>query len=146
MHIGRMNIERTCKLASVEGIIELAEVDKKCNLGVNFKSNLQIDRHVANLHAKANRTVCIIKHVFSRINIDMFRILFKSLVRPILEYCSSTWSPNTKISARKIEQIQRRASEMAENLRDVSYSERLRIIGMPTLQLRRLTADMIQEH
>ena len=27
-------------------------------------------------------------------NIDMFRILLKSLVRPILEHCSSVWSPS----------------------------------------------------
>ena len=33
---------------------------------------------------------------------------------------------------------------MVENLKDVSYSDRLCIIGIPTLQFRRLRADMIQ--
>ena len=33
---------------------------------------------------------------------------------------------------------------MVENFKDVSYSDRLRIIGMPTLQFRRLRTDMIQ--
>ena len=33
MHTGRRNIERTCKLASVEGILDLAEVDNECDLG-----------------------------------------------------------------------------------------------------------------
>ena len=33
---------------------------------------------------------------------------------------------------------------MVENLMDVSYSDRLCIIGMPTLQFRRLRTDMIQ--
>ena len=81
MHIGRKkNIERTCKLASVEGILDLAKVDNECDLGVNFQSNLLFDKHVANICAKANIIVGIIKHTFSRINIDMFRILFKSLV------------------------------------------------------------------
>ena len=93
MHIGRKNIERIYKLDYGEGIPELAEVDNKSNLGVNFQSNLQFDKHVTNIYAKANRTVGITMHTFSRINIDMFRILFKSLVRPILEYCSSEWSP-----------------------------------------------------
>ena len=62
----------------------------------------------------ANRTVGIIKHTFSCIDIDVFRILFKPLVRPILEYCSSIWSPYTKVSARMIEQIQGWATKMVE--------------------------------
>ena len=33
---------------------------------------------------------------------------------------------------------------MIENLKDVSYSDRLCIIGMPTLQFRRFRTDMIQ--
>ena len=39
MHIGRKNIVRTNKLASVEGIPDLAEVDNECDLGVNFLFN-----------------------------------------------------------------------------------------------------------
>ena len=54
MHIGRMNIERTYKLASVEGILYLAEVDNECDLRVNFQFNLQFDMHVANIFDKAN--------------------------------------------------------------------------------------------
>ena len=65
MHIGRKNIDGTYKFASVEGVLDLAEVDKACDLEVNFLSNLQFDKHVANICAKANRTVGIIKHTFS---------------------------------------------------------------------------------
>ena len=43
MHIGRDNIERIYKLASVNGIRDLAE----CDLGVSFQFNLQFDIHVA---------------------------------------------------------------------------------------------------
>ena len=88
-HIGRKNIERTYKLASVEGCLDLPEVDNTCNLGANFQSNLQFDKHITNICAKANGIVGIIRHAFSRIDIDIFRILFRSLVRPILEYFSS---------------------------------------------------------
>ena len=77
-------------------------------------------------------------HAFSRINIDMFQILFKSLVRPILEYCSSARSPYSNVSARKIDQIQCRDTKMVENLKDVSYSDQHCIISIPTLQFRRL--------
>ena len=146
MQIGRKNIERTYKLASSEGILYMAEVEDECDLVVNFQSNLQFGNHVPTMCGKANRTVVIIKHTFSRINIDMFRILFKSSVRHILGYSSSAWSPYTKVSVRKIEKIQRLAKKIVENLKDVSHSERLCVIGIPTLQFRRLRADTIQAY
>ena len=65
MHIGWKNIEKTYKLASVEGILDLAAVNNKCDLGIKFQSNLQFDKHIANICAKANRIVGIIKHAFS---------------------------------------------------------------------------------
>ena len=47
----------------------------------------------------------------------------------ILEYCSSVWSPYTKVSARKIEQVQRLATKIIEKQKNVSYSDRHCIIG-----------------
>ena len=96
--------------------------------------------------AKANRTVRIIKHTFSRTYVDLYQILFKSLVRPILKNCSCLWSPCTNALARKIEQIKPLATKMVENLKDVSYSERLLIIGIQTIQFGRLRAEMIQAY
>ena len=92
MHIGRKNIERTYKLTSAEGIIDLAKVDNECDLGVNFQSNLQFDNYIS-------------------------IILSKSLVRPILEYCSSVWSTYTYELAREIEQVQCRATKIVQNVR-----------------------------
>ena len=54
MHIGRKNIERTYKLTSVEGFIDLAEADNECDLGIKFSVQLQFDKHVTNICAKAN--------------------------------------------------------------------------------------------
>ena len=72
MHICRKNIERTYKLASVEGILDLAGVDNLYDMEVNFQSDLQFDKHIANICVKANGTVGITKHSFSNIIIDMF--------------------------------------------------------------------------
>ena len=78
MHISRKNIERTYKLASVDRILDLAEVVNEFYLGMNFLCNLQFDKHIANICAKA--IVGIIKHQFSLININMFQIFLRSLV------------------------------------------------------------------
>ena len=42
MHIGRKNIGRTYRLASVQGIHDLAEIDNVCDVGVNLQSNFII--------------------------------------------------------------------------------------------------------
>ena len=49
MHIGRKNIDRINKLASIGGILDLAEVDIICDLGVNLQSNLPFDKHATNM-------------------------------------------------------------------------------------------------
>ena len=64
-------------MASAGGILDLAEVDTECDLVANFQSNLQFDKHVANICANANRIVGIIKHTFTRKNI---------------EFCLNQWS------------------------------------------------------
>ena len=48
IHIGRKNNERIYKLASVEGILVLAEVHNKCDLAVNFQHNKQFYIHKKN--------------------------------------------------------------------------------------------------
>ena len=53
---------------------DLTDVDNKCDLGVNFQSNLQFDKHITNIRAKANRTTGIIKHAFSRIILTCSKI------------------------------------------------------------------------
>jgi hypothetical protein len=43
-----------------------------------------------------------------------------------------------------LERVQRRATKQVQEISDKSYSERLRILGLPTLQYRRKRYDMLQ--
>ena len=74
----------------------------------------------------------------------MFRTLFKSLVRPHLEYASVIWSPYLKKDKIAIENVQRRATKRVRSISDLSYTGRLKKIGMPSLEYRRIRADVIQ--
>ena len=86
----------------------------------------------------------LIKRTFKHSDSDMLLCLYKSLVRPRLEYCSTVWTVLLKKEASEIEKIQRRATKMVKNIKDLSYSERLRKLGLPTLECRRRRADMIE--
>jgi len=63
-------------------------------------------------------------------------------VRPIVEYCSVVWSPSLKHDIDAIEKVQRRFTKRLRGLKTYSYSERLRYLGLPSLELRRLHLDL----
>ena len=66
------------------------------------------------------------------------------MVRPTLEYAAPVWTPYMACDSNRLEAVQRRATRAVKNLKKKSYSERLRLIGLPTLSYRRKRADMIQ--
>ncbi len=74
----------------------------------------------------------------------MFLALFKSMVRPHLEYASVVWAPYFKKDIIAIENVQRRATRMVSDLAALPYHERLKTLGLPTLEYRRTRTDMIQ--
>ena len=94
--------------------------------------------------AKANQRVGLIKRSFSRLNKNTFKILYKSLVRPLLEYCSVIWFPMHKTEALEIEKVQRRATKLVPTLKNYSYADRLKALNLTTLAYRRERTDMLQ--
>ena len=75
---------------------------------------------------------------------DMFLNIYKSVVRPHLEYASSVWSPMFKKDKILIENVQRRATRLVKCLKHFSYEDRLKTLGLPSLEYRRERSDMIQ--
>ena len=79
-------------------------------------------------------------------NKHIFTMLFKSLVRPHLEYASCIWSPQLKRDKVSIERVQRRATKLVPELKHLPYSSRLQQLGLPTLTYRRRRADLIETY
>ena len=75
---------------------------------------------------------------------DMLITLYKSIVRPLLEYGTPVWSLFLMKDIRKIESIQRRATKLVPNISNSSYESRLLEFGLPTLEYRRDRYDMLQ--
>ena len=74
----------------------------------------------------------------------MFLQLFKSLVRTHLEYGSTVWSVANKKEAIIIENVQRRDTRLIKEIQHLSYGNRLKHLGLPTLQYRRIRADVVE--
>ena len=75
---------------------------------------------------------------------NMFTTLYKRIVRPHLEYGSNIWSVMYKKEAIQIENVQRRVTKLVKNIQHLSYSDRSRYLGLPSLQYRRLRSDMVE--
>ena len=123
--------------------IELEEHATEKDLGVFIDNQLSFKEHVAKVTAKANRVVGVIRRTFDYLDDDLFVNLFKSLVRPILEYGHSVYQPHLKSLCSDIEDVQRRATKLLPSVRDMPYPERLRHLGLPSLEHRRNRGDMI---
>ena len=122
----------------------IAKVAEEKDLGLICDSDLNFTSHIKDCIRKANQQVRLIRRSFMYLDEKSFMMLYKTLVRPILEYCSSVWYPMFKRDSKALEGVQRRATKVLRNLRDLSYPERFFRLKLPSLVYRRRRSDLIQ--
>lgn len=142
IHYGKRNHHFNYKLRENGQNLKATTTEK--DLGVTFDDQLKFSEHVNKVATSANRKMGIIKRTFSSLDTNNFKLLYKSIVRPSLEYCSQVWHPILKQDQDKLEKVQRRATKSVPSLKEKSYPERLTHLGLPTLAYRRHRADLLQ--
>jgi len=140
MHIGRSNPEYQYLMNSHV----LQEVKQEKDLGIMITSDLKSFSQVTEAYKKANRAPGMISRSIQYKSKSILLCLLKTLVRPHLEYCTQIWSPHYSKDKQLLEKVQHRFTRMVPGMKVLPYNERLRLLGLWTLEERQNTADLIE--
>ena len=133
IHIGHGNMDEEYKM----GYAVLGRTTQEKDLGVTFSGDMTASEQCVIAASKGNQILELIRRTITYNEKKLIVPLRKAIVGPHLEYCIQAWRPYRK-DIDKLERIQRRASKMFPELRDLSYESRLLEGGLTTLETRRL--------
>ena len=116
-------------------MLMMAESEK--DLGVVIHSALNPAAHIANCARKENQMLGMIQGTITYKNKRILLLMYKSLVRPHVEYAVQVWSPHQLGHIRLIEGVQRRFIIMIPELNSLPYEARLKWLKLTTLENQR---------
>ena len=113
-------------------------------MGVIITSNLKVSKQCQNAYNKAIKILGLINTTIQFRNKRILLCLYKSLIRPLLEYCTPAWSPYYIKDKVLLEKAQHRFTRMIPGLKKLDYNCRLETLGIWSLEERRNRADIIE--
>ena len=111
-------------------------------LGIWITQNLSWNLQVDHICKKARKTIGFIHRAFNSTLFSTRRILYLALVRPILEYGSTTWHPLNKSLTNHLESYQRFACRVVLQSWKPTHEDILFKSGLPLLSKRRDIATL----
>ena len=124
----------------------LKDVNSFKDLGVVISKDLSWSQHISIIVNKANQVLGLVRRTVGTANTSTFSLLYKSLVRPLLEYAVPVWNPYLVKDIHAIENVQRRASRLAlrQKRGEMPYEERCNILNWPLLSTRRTYFSLVE--
>ena len=139
LHLGKKNpaLEYTI------GNNTMQKTRTQTDLGVIISQDLKWEKHIAVITKRANKIMYLIRKAFVNLYVKLAREVFKTYVRPVLEYASPVWKPYYKKDIKLLETPQKRVTKIPKITRHQNYDDRCRKFKLPTLEERRNRLDLI---
>ena len=141
LHLGKTNPQFNYEMNNVT----LDSVSDIKDLGIVVDHSLKFHLQTNTVIRKANQLLSVIKRSFSYLDSQTFLLLYKTMVRPILEYCNTVWGPHYKMDQDAIENVQRQATRLVKEINHMNYEQRLQYLKLPSYYRRR-QGDMIMTY
>ena len=122
--------------------IKLSDKD----LGIFVNNSLKWNLHISKITSKAQSLSYLLLRCFGTQNKSAYVKSFKSYVRPLLEYNCTAWNSSKISEINQVEKVQKRFTRrllQKLNIPFSNYADRLKILNIESLRLRRLHFDLI---
>jgi len=125
--------------------IPLPVVTECHDLGITITHDLSHSSHISDIIFKTHQRANLIHRCFVSRNPKLLVRAFVTYVRPLLEYNALFGLPIQKqdISITLDEQVQRRFTKRLQGYSGCSYENRLQLLNLQTLEIRRIWFDLI---
>ena len=118
--------------------IELKKVDSHTHLGLTINKNLTWNDHINKITAKASKRIDCLKRIRTLVPRTTLEILYKSMIRPVLEYASILYDNLTSYLSIRLENCQRAAALICTGaMQRTSTDSLLEELGWASLKERR---------
>jgi len=107
------------------------------DLGITMSNTANFSEHINNIATSARDMCSWILRTFRSRSPELMLTTWKTLVLPILDYCSQLWCPIAKGQIQKLEAIQQSFTRKIYSNEDLNYWERLKSLRLYSLERRR---------
>jgi hypothetical protein len=140
MHLGYNNTGHIYTMNNQQLEVTADERD----IGVSMSQNRKPSAQCSQAAKTAQTVLAQITRAFHYRDRHIFKKLYIQYVRPHLEFAAVAWSPWLEADKAVLEKIQQRAVSMVSGLKGTTYEEKLKELGLTSLEERRHQIDMTQ--
>ena len=140
LHLGKRNSKTKYKLMGSY----LSDTSEEKDLGVTFNDSFSPSINCSKVSKAAQGVIGMIRRNISNRSKEAMLILYKTLIRPHLDYCSQVWRPYLRKDVLLVERVQKRFTKMIDGCTKLKYENRLNKLKLTSMEDRHRRADMLQ--
>jgi len=125
MHIGHNLSTEYHMVDDIGRNVMIEETSLGKDLGIYISSDLKPSTQCAKAAGKARSVLAMVRRNFKKLAKEDFILIYRTYIRPHMEYCVQAWSPHLVKDIQTLESFQRTATKIVPTLRKLPYESRL---------------------